>query len=73
MRLSGTRGRPREYVMAKMLMGFSWAPAIGQRAANVLVRGLGMAWVDNFILVADTKEELAEKACEFVGGCVLRM
>jgi len=37
-------------------MGFSWAPAIAQRASNVLVRDCGLCWVDNFVVLGMTSE-----------------
>ena len=58
-RIAGHRGKTlTDVVFRKMPMGWTWAPAFGQRVSNVLTRGLGMCWVDNTILAAQTREEL---------------
>ena len=64
-RLCGARGDYVDMEMMRMAMGWSWAPCIGQRCANVLVRGLGRAWVDNFILLGKGPEDYASKKNEF--------
>ena len=55
--LGGGRGVLQYAVMQKIPMGFSWAPCIAQRISNVLVRGVGLAWVDNYLIVGKTTEE----------------
>ena len=55
--LGGGRGVLQYAVMQKIPMGFSWAPCIAQRISNVLVRGIGLAWVDNYLIVGKTEEE----------------
>ena len=56
-RLAGHRGQELcDVTLTKML----WAPALGQRVSNVLVRGIGMTWVDNTLLAALTRQELEE-------------
>ena len=67
--LNGPRGAYTEGRMTRMSMGFSWAPAIGQRCANVLIRDLGVAWVDNFLLLAKTTEEYEAKRKVFLDRC----
>jgi hypothetical protein len=47
-------------------MGFSWAPFLAQTFANVLIKDLGVAWVDNFIVTADSAEEYRRKKDEFL-------
>ena len=66
-RLAGHRGRDLiDIVMLRMAQGWSWAPAIGQRSSNVLVEGLGKAWIDNLLLAALTQSELKEKVAELI-------
>ena len=67
--LNGPRGAYTEGRMTRMSMGFSWAPAIGQRCANVLIRDLGVVWVDNFLLLAKTTEEYEAKRKVFLDRC----
>ena len=64
-RLAGARGDYLDMVMNRMAMGWSWAPCIGQRGANVLVRGLGRAWVDNFLLLGKDARDYEEKVDVF--------
>ena len=65
-RLGDGRGSYIDLVMQRMAMGFSWAPMIGQRTSNVLIRGLGVAWVDNYIVLGHGKADFDEKATEFL-------
>ena len=73
--LGGGRGRLEHAVMTKLPMGFSWAPAIAQRISNVLMRGVGLAWVDNYCLTGKTLTEFEEHRHIFLqriakdGGC----
>ena len=55
--LGGGRGDLHYGVMTKIPMGFSWAPCIAQRISNVLMRNIGLAWVDNYIIVGKTPED----------------
>ena len=48
-------------------MGFSWAPCIAQRISNVIMRGVGLAWVDNYIIVGRTEDEFAANRKTFLG------
>jgi hypothetical protein len=65
-RLAAERGMALlDLVFQKLPMGFSWAPAISQRVSNVLVRGLGKAWIDNFILAAKSEEQLEKSISTF--------
>jgi hypothetical protein len=49
-RLAGFRGRVAEVMMKRMPMGWSWAPRIAQHVSNVLTRGVGVAWLDDFFI-----------------------
>lgn len=64
--LAGPRGALVEGRMTRMSMGFSWAPSIAQRSANVLTRGLGRAWVDNFFVLGSSLEEYDTNRIEFL-------
>jgi len=64
--LAGPRGGMVEGRMTRMSMGFSWAPAIAQRCANVLTRSIGRAWVDNFFIFGTTKDEYDANRTEFL-------
>jgi len=55
--LGGGRGCLEYVVMKKLPMGFSWAPCVAQRISNVLVRGIGMAWVDNYLIMGTSLSE----------------
>ncbi|KAJ9447877.1 hypothetical protein DIPPA_05786 [Diplonema papillatum] len=48
-----------------LCMGWSWAPCIAQRASNVLVRDLGLAWVDNFLVLGGTWDEAQQNVAVF--------
>ena len=67
--LGGGRGETVEGRMTRMPMGFSWAPAIGQRCANVLIRDLGRAWVDNFMVLGTDETDFAIKRSKFLERC----
>jgi len=64
--LAGPRGALVEGRMTRMSMGFSWAPCIAQRSSNVLIRGLGCAWVDNFFVLGSTRSEFEANRAEFL-------
>ena len=64
--LGGGRGVLQYSTMQKIPMGFSWAPCIAQRISNVLVRGIGLAWVDNYLIVGKTSEEFKESRKTFL-------
>ena len=65
--LGGGRGPLKYTVMTKLPMGFSWAPCIAQRISNVIMRGVGLAWVDNYIIVGRTEDEFAANRKTFLG------
>ena len=67
--LSGGRGITVEGRFTRMPMGFSFAPCIGQRCANVLIRDLGRAWVDNFLVMAKTQEQYEKNRATFLERC----
>jgi hypothetical protein len=64
-RLAGGRGTINEVQLRRMPMGWTWSPCIAQRVSNHLVRDVGVAWVDNFIIGATTLESFEEKRKTF--------
>lgn len=64
-RLGQGRGNYVDVLFNRMPMGWSWAPALGQRVANTLIHNLGVAWVDNFILLAHNQMEFQNRRSEF--------
>ena len=64
--LGGGRGSLIYGVMTKLPMGFSWAPCIAQRISNVIMRGIGLAWVDNYIVMGKTVEEFTANRSTFL-------
>ena len=64
-RLGALRGYIAEVCLKRMPMGWSFSPAIAQRVANVIVRGLGLAWVDDFI-IGGSEEEFVRRREEFL-------
>lgn len=66
-RLAGHRGKYVDIVSKVMCMGWSWAPAIGQRVSNVLIRGCGISWVDNFIVLGTSIDDYRTKRKRFLG------
>jgi hypothetical protein len=65
-KVRGSRGHHTIVTMRSLPMGFYWAPFLGQTFANVLIKDLGVAWVDNFIVTADSAEEYRRKKDEFL-------
>jgi len=65
-RLAGARGEFVDVQYTCGVMGWSWMPCIGQRSANVLTRGLGKAWVDNFFVLGNSIEDFYAKRSEFL-------
>lgn len=55
-RLAGRRGRYKDVQLARLPMGWSWSPAIAQHTSNFLVRGCGLAWLDDFLIFGSRKE-----------------
>ena len=68
-KLGDIRGKPELMRFTRLPMGWSWAPAIAQRTSNVLVDGLGYAWVDNFIIFAHSEYELETRTNLFLQRC----
>jgi hypothetical protein len=71
-RLGGPRGGrahadAADGFLTVLCMGWSWAPYIAQTASAALVRGLGWAWLDNFIITAGTRSDASRKWGEFGG------
>lgn len=60
------RGHHTTVAMTSLPMGFSWAPFFAQSFANSLIKDLGMAWVDNFIIMGNSIEEYNRKKAEFL-------
>eukprot|EP00760_Papus_ankaliazontas_P021221 PhM_4_TR18660/c3_g1_i2/m.19873 len=69
-RLGAGRGATKDFAMTRMAMGFSWAPAIAQRTSNVLVRGLGVCWVDNFAIYGNDLQDFARRRNTFLQRAV---
>jgi hypothetical protein len=63
-RLAGRRGGFRDVQLARLPMGWSWSPAIAQWTSNFLVRGCGLAWLDDFI-ICGTRADFAHKRNAF--------
>eukprot|EP00755_Sulcionema_specki_P031759 Sspe_Gene.97280::Locus_70904_Transcript_1_1_Confidence_1.000_Length_854::g.97280::m.97280 len=67
---AGPRGRFERFRLRAMCMGWSWAPAIAQRAASTLLGPQdGAAWVDNFLVLGSSVEDAQEKADAFRERC----
>ncbi len=68
--LAGTKGKFHSVAMQRMPMGWNWAPNIAQKTANALLRFedgvIGKAWIDNFVFVGKTEDEVREKVKRFV-------
>lgn len=68
--LSGSKGNFLPVALSRMPMGWSWAPAIAQKASNTLLRDgeeiLGMAWVDNFVFAGKSEEEVHTNFARFL-------
>ena len=68
--LAGTKGEFVPVALTRMPMGWSWAPAIAQKASNVLLQGkdgpLGICWVDNFVFAGRTRHEVLENFRQFL-------
>ncbi|KAJ9436999.1 Synaptobrevin-like protein YKT6 [Diplonema papillatum] len=70
MNLAGPRGSFVRARLRAMCMGWSWAPAIAQRASRVILPETdGLPWVDNFIIVGDSLAEAEEKFTRFARRC----
>eukprot|EP00754_Rhynchopus_humris_P044440 Rhum_TRINITY_DN4159_c1_g1::Rhum_TRINITY_DN4159_c1_g1_i1::g.13212::m.13212 len=71
MSLGRSRADPAPAVLALsvLCMGWSWAPCVAQRASRVLTRGLGLAWVDNFIILGGSRAEAAARVATFRARC----
>lgn len=66
MNLAGARGAFVRAQLRSLCMGWSWAPAIAQRAAMVLLpEEHGACWVDNFFVVGDTLQQASERYAAF--------
>jgi hypothetical protein len=50
-RLARSRGRYANLQLKRMPMGWKYAPMIAQQVSNHLIRSLGRAWLDDFILL----------------------
>eukprot|EP01060_Flectonema_neradi_P020345 TRINITY_DN2787_c2_g1_i2.p1 TRINITY_DN2787_c2_g1~~TRINITY_DN2787_c2_g1_i2.p1 ORF type:complete len:560 (-),score=24.39 TRINITY_DN2787_c2_g1_i2:915-2594(-) len=68
--LAGARGKFDTYLMSVMSMGWTLAPCIAQRSALALLSDLpGLAWVDNFALLAGSEAEATSLDYEFRRRC----
>lgn len=64
-RLASWRGSIVEVMLKRMPMGWSWSPRIAQQVSNAVVYGLGLAWLDDFIIGGKDEEEFLAAADEF--------
>jgi hypothetical protein len=64
----GGRGAVFQSAFTVLPMGWSWAPALAQHVANIVVGSSGMAWVDNFV-IAGTREDFSAKRAAFLDRC----
>ncbi|KAJ9448783.1 Gag-Pro-Pol polyprotein [Diplonema papillatum] len=70
MNLAGPRGSFVRARLRAMCMGWSWAPAIAQRASRVILPETdGLPWVDNFVIVGDSLAEAEERFTRFARRC----
>ena len=65
----GVRGPRTHRRMTTVPMGWSWAPFLAQCVANILVKHIGMVWVDNFVLAAKSKSQYEDQANTFRRRC----
>ncbi len=45
-------------------MGWSYTPYVAQSVSNHIVRGLGVAWIDDFILLGRNRDEFESRRKE---------
>jgi hypothetical protein len=64
-KLANWRGSIIEVMLKRMPMGWSWSPRIAQFVSNAIIRGLGVAWLDDFIIGGRDEQEFAEATAEF--------
>lgn len=63
-RLAGWRGTIEEVQFKRMPMGWKFAPRVAQLTSNFVVQGLGVAWVDDFIVGGPSEEKFqSNRAC----------
>jgi hypothetical protein len=70
-KVRASRGHHDILCMQSLPMGFSWAPFFAQTFANSLIKGLGKAWVDNFIISASSADEYDARREEFLRRAAL--
>lgn len=76
-KLAGARGKFETYALQVLPMGFSYAPGVAQAISNLVLRKVkeahpgvtAHAWVDNFLLGADTREALEGAIRSFQARC----
>ncbi|TSC57184.1 MAG: hypothetical protein Greene041662_1035, partial [Candidatus Peregrinibacteria bacterium Greene0416_62] len=64
--LAKKRGGFTKFRMCCLPMGWSWAPALAQRISNVIIKGLGEAYVDNFVIGASDIQKFSDCRAEFL-------
>jgi len=65
-RLAEWRGTIHTVQLKRMPMGWSYSPRIAQHFSNMLVQGLGLAWVDDFIVGGLTKDDFEANRDQFI-------
>jgi hypothetical protein len=64
LRLGGQRGEVREARLNRMPMGWARSPYTAQQVSNFLAQGVGVAWVDDFI-IGGSREQFAKNRRTF--------
>ena len=70
------RGPAQYYTYTRMPMGFSYAPAVAQRVALLILRAAGLAsyarcWIDNIIIAATDVATVRDRLAAFDRVCLL--
>ena len=67
---AGERGQFTRTVLNCLAMGWSFAPAIAQRCSRVLLpEEFGICWIDNFIVIQQSREEAVAQFSSFCERC----
>jgi hypothetical protein len=64
-RLAAWRGAVRAVQIVRMPMGWSFSPRTAQHVSNAVMSGLGLAWLDDFIIGGRSAEEFEQNRTEF--------
>jgi hypothetical protein len=58
-RIAGHRGEIHELQLKRMPMGWKYSPRIAQHTSNFITRGVGVAWLDDFIIGGRSASEFS--------------